>query len=144
MPNEPALSSSAYPVVLDELYKKLKINTLSDVSERNGQWFDLEMSKLESWADDLKVGLERELKDLDAEIKLRKAEARQLLKLEEKIKLQRIIKDMEATRSEKRKTLFEAQDEIDARKEGLLKNIEGRLKQHLKEKNLFTIKWSLI
>ena len=36
------------------------------------------MDKLETWADDLKEGLERELKELDRKIKAVKKEARQV------------------------------------------------------------------
>jgi len=116
---------------------------LGEVANRNGKWFDDEMVKLDSWADDLKVGLERELKDLDAEIKLKKAEAKKILKLEEKIQAQRQIKDLEGKRSDKRKTLYEAQDEVDVRKETLISNIEGKLKQNITGKELFIIKWKI-
>ena len=33
--------------------------------ERNARFFEAEADKLDGWADDLKVGLERELKELD-------------------------------------------------------------------------------
>ena len=36
-----------------------------DISERNARFFEAEADKLDGWADDLKVGLERELKELD-------------------------------------------------------------------------------
>lgn len=128
---------------LNETIAVKKEITLGEVANRNGKWFDDEMVKLDSWADDLKVGLERELKDLDAEIKLRKAEAKKILKLEEKIQAQRQIKDLEGKRSDKRKTLYEAQDEVDVRKESLISNIEGKLRQNITNKELFTIKWKI-
>jgi len=34
------------------------------------------MDKLDQWADDMKISLQKEIEDLYAEIKLRKAEAR--------------------------------------------------------------------
>ena len=54
-------------------------NTQSVISEnanRNKDFFDTEMDKLDQWADDMKISLDKEIKDLDAEIKLRKAEAK--------------------------------------------------------------------
>ncbi|MBV6881941.1 SNF2-related protein [Epilithonimonas ginsengisoli] len=113
-------------------------------AERNRDFFDTEIDKLDQWADDMKISLEKEIKDLDAEIKLRKSEAKKTLKLELKVQAQREIKDMEKKRNEKRQNLFEAQDEIDNRKEILLTDIESRLKQSTEEKELFTIKWNLI
>jgi adenine-specific DNA-methyltransferase len=39
------------------------------ISERNARYFEAEADKLDGWADDLKMGLEREIKDLDRQIK---------------------------------------------------------------------------
>lgn len=111
---------------------------------RNREFFDDEMDKLDQWADDMKIGLQCEIEDLDAEIKLRKAEARKMLNLEGKVKAQRQIKELEKRRSDKRKTLYEAQDEIDDKKDVLLTSVEKRLRQKIETKELFTIKWKLI
>ena len=92
----------------------------------------------------MKLSLDKEIKDLDAEIKLRKSEAKKMLNLEAKVKAQRAIKDLEKKRSEKRQHLFEAQDTIDDRKENLLDEIERRLKQEINTTELFTIKWTMI
>jgi hypothetical protein len=122
-------------------------NTQSVISEnanRNKDFFDTEMDKLDQWADDMKISLDKEIKDLDAEIKLRKAEAKKMLQLDAKVKAQRAIKDLEKKRSEKRQHLFEAQDLIDDKKENLLSEIEQRLRQEINTTELFTIKWSLI
>lgn len=62
---------------------------------RNNTFFEEEMAKLDNWAEDVKTGLERELRDLDAEIKLRKSESKKLSRLEDKVGLQRQIKDLE-------------------------------------------------
>ena len=91
-----------------------------------------------------KISLEKEIKDIDAEIKLKKIEAKKTLNLELKVKSQREIKELENKRSDKRKRLFQAQDEIDERKENLLSEIEQRLNQKIIETELFTIRWKLI
>ena len=119
-------------------------NLISINAERNRDFFDTEMDKLDQWADDMKLSLEKEIKDLDAEIKLRKSEAKKMLLLETKVKAQREIKTLEKKRSEKRQHLFEAQDTIDERKEKLLDEIERRLKQEINTTELFTIKWKMI
>ena len=110
---------------------------------RNRQFFDEEIDKLDIWADDMKISLEKEIKDLDAEIKLRRAEAKKLLNLEAKIAAQRLVKDLEKKRSLKRKNLYEAQDEIDNKKEVLLSEVEQRLEKKIVETELFTIKWKI-
>lgn len=131
-------------LLLKDLFKAQKQEVLEDNMQRNAEFFDQEYDKLDKWADDMKISLEREIKDIDAEIKLRKAEARKTLDLQSKVKEQRAIKDLEKKRNEKRKHLFEAQDQIDDKKDDVLSNIEKRLAQRIEEKELFTIKWELI
>ena len=110
---------------------------------RNEVFFEEEMDKLDTWAGDMKVALEREIKDLDAEIKLRKSNAKKLTHLAEKVAEHRIIKELENKRAEKRQNLYEAQDEVDARKETLLTKVERMLEQKIEQTELFTIKWKV-
>ena len=125
---------------IEEMNKEI----LTTSSERNNRFFDDEMEKLDSWADDMKLALEREISDLDQEIQLRKSEAKKISRLEEKVKAQRAIKELERKRFEKRKNLYTAQDEIDEKKEQLLSKIEKMLKQKVERKCLFMIKWRVI
>jgi ERCC4-related helicase len=129
---------------LEEVLFSETHNVITDNANRNKDFFDTEMDKLDQWADDMKLSLDKEIKDLDAEIKLRKSEAKKMLNLEAKVKAQRGIKGLEKKRSEKRQHLYEAQDTIDDRKENLLNEIERRLKQEVKTTELFTIKWKMI
>lgn len=117
---------------------------LDRVTARNTRFFDEELEKLERWADDLKGGLEREIKDLDTDIRDARREARLERGLEAKVAAQRRIKDLEAERTRKRRALFEAQDEIDRKKEALIGQVEGRLRQTVTEETLFTIRWSVL
>ena len=143
---EKGFATTNYEVTgnLKELIYAERQNIISENAERNRDFFDVEMDKLDQWADDMKISLEKEIRDLDAEIKLRKSEAKKMLNLEAKVKSQRQIKELEKKRSEKRQTLFSAQDEIDDRKENLLSDIERRLNQTIEQKELFTIKWKMI
>lgn len=131
--------------VLDQDIRKQKEEAKTENYKRNQAFFETEIEKLNLWADDVKIGLEREITDLDAEIKLRKSEARKLTRLEEKIEAQRLVKDLEKRRSEKRRSLFEAQDEIDAQKEKLFDEVEQTLRQKkATEETLFNIRWRIV
>lgn len=132
--------SSMFRDLIDNERQKI----VSENANRNRDFFDIEMDKLDQWADDMKISLEKEIRDLDAEIKLRKSESKKMLNLEAKVKSQRQIKELEKKRSEKRQTLFSAQDDIDDKKETLLSDIEKRLNQKIKQEELFTIKWKMI
>src|SRR5690606_28393559 len=85
------------------------------ISERNAQFFEAEADKLDGWADDLKVGLEREIKVIDRQIKEARRSATAALTLEEKLAGQKQIKNLEQHRNIRRRSLFDAQDEIDRR-----------------------------
>ena len=114
-----------------------------DISGRNAAFFEAEAAKLDHWADDLKVGLEREIKDIDRQIKEARRAASAALTLEEKLAGQKQIKALENHRKERRRNLFDAQDEIDSKRERLIEQIEGKLKSESSEESLFTIRWRL-
>ncbi len=114
---------------------------LDDVSSRNAHWFDMEMEKLDRWADDLKDGIEREIQELSSEIKSLKREARNVPSLEQKVALQREVKEKERKLRDKRKDRDEAQDHIEEQKDGLIETIESRLAHDVVRTALFTIRW---
>ena len=126
----------------NSLEKEKKV-ILLDIEERNSNFFDDEMKKLDNWADDLKKGLETEIKNLDRDIKQQKREAKKIVILKEKLKIQRQIKDMEKKRKEKRAKLYEEQDSVEKRKEDLIDNIEKRLKQKIEVEEIFKIQWNI-
>ena len=137
--------SSEMADVLEQNIREQKETVKDENYKRNLVFFDTEIEKLNHWADDVKIGLEREISDLDAEIKLRKSEARKLTRLDEKIDAQRTVKDLERRRSEKRRNLFEAQDEVDAKKERLFDEVEQAVRQkRASEETLFTIRWRIV
>ena len=128
---------------LDELEQR-SINTITVHSaERNSEFFDNEVEKLDKWADDMKTALELDLKKLDIDIKTAKTNSKKILDLEEKLKAQRVIKEMEKKRNEMRKKLYETQDEVDKNKEILIGNIETQLNQKSYLMQLYVISWSV-
>jgi len=128
----------------EPILEKRKSEIIEEISERNSTYFDEEMDKMEKWADDKKKSIEIQLRNLDIEIKQFKAEARKQSKLEKKLQVQRIIKKLEKKRSDMRRHLFEAQDEIDNQKDTLLDEVEARMKQKIEQEELFSIRWRVI
>jgi hypothetical protein len=61
------------------------------ISERNGKYFEAEADKWDSWADDLKVALEREIKEMDRQIREARRKASQAASLETKLAGQKQI-----------------------------------------------------
>jgi adenine-specific DNA-methyltransferase len=114
-----------------------------DISARNASFFEAEADKLDGWAEDLKVTLEREIKEMDRTIKEAKRIATLALTLEEKLAGQKQVKNLESQRNEKRRKLFDAQDEIDRKRGELITEIEGKLKQDVSLDTLFCLKWRI-
>jgi len=129
---------------LKTVLERQKQGILSQSQSRNTKFLDEESTKLEAWADDVKQGLERELKELDREIKDAKKAAKVEQSLDGKLTQQRRVKTLEAVRNNKRKLLFEAQDDVDSKREGLLEIVESKLNQNVSVDTVFVIKWAII
>jgi Helicase conserved C-terminal domain len=117
---------------------------LQSVSQRNTAFFEAEANKLDGWAEDLKVGLEREIKELDRQIREARRAATAAPTLQEKLEAQKYVKSLEAHRNTRRRALFDAQDEIDNHREQLIAEIEGKLGQKTTLQELFSIRWKII
>lgn len=144
---ENSISNKADPDILNwlnQIFHKQQSEIIQKNAERNSGFFDSEMDKLDKWAEDLKSSLEIELKELDKEIKLKKTEAKKILKLEEKVKAQRHIKEMEKKRNILRQNLFQAQDEVETRKDNLINEIEKRMQHKININELFLIRWKIV
>lgn len=126
---------------LQEEIKRRTIDILQAISNRNAGLFDVEVEKLDHWAEDLKVGLEREIKELDRQIKESRRTATNALTLEEKLAGQKQIKALEIQRNNRRRSLFDAQDDIDRRREQLIAEVELKLKQSVILTELFYLNW---
>ncbi len=116
---------------------------IEEVESRNAQFFDEEVTKLDRWSDDLKQGLEREIKDLDKGIREARKVAALAASLKDKLEAQKEMKALEGTRSRKRRELFDAQDRIDEQRDVLIGDIEKQMSQRHTLAPLFTLRWSI-
>jgi len=129
--------------ILTDFTRQRQSYIQKEISARNARFFEAEAEKLDGWADDLKVGLEREIKELDRQIKEARRAATAALTLEEKLAGQKQIKALEAQRNKKRRSLFDAQDDVDRQREALITQIEGKLQQKETVQPLFAVHWVL-
>jgi hypothetical protein len=137
------LPTEAKDFGLDEILQVRQESIKKTISQRNAAFFEAEIEKLDGWADDLKVGLEREIKELDRQIKEARRATSAALTLEEKLAGQKQVKALEAQRNAKRRALFDAQDDIDRRREQLIAEIEGKLQQKVSRQKVFSLRWRL-
>lgn len=128
---------------LDKAITKQRDAVARQLDERNAVYFDEETSKLDSWADDLKFGLETEIKQLDKDIKEAKKAASVSMSLASKLEHQKKLRELEQSRNAKRRSLYEAQDSIDEQRDTLIKKVEKQLQCTVKNTKLFAVRWSL-
>jgi adenine-specific DNA-methyltransferase len=142
----PGIEPSIPPFVLSVfsvVQNKRQTDLQRRISERNAHFYEVEAEKLDGWADDLKVGLEREIKQMDRPIKEARRTAVTAITLEEKLASQKQIRAIESQRNDKRRSLFEAQDAIDKQREDLIASIEGKLTQTVSTHRIFALRWKL-
>jgi ERCC4-related helicase len=114
-----------------------------EVGQRNARFFDEEVQKLDRWSDDLKLGPEREIKEIDAKIRDARKAGALAPTLTGKLEAQRKIKELETTRKHKRAELYIEQDKVDERRSALIGEIEKQLSASSVVEALLTFKWVL-
>ncbi len=117
---------------------------LRDINQRNLGYFEQEVQKLDAWADDLKLGIEQEIKEIDRQIKEVRRTAATAPTLEEKLSWQKKQRELEGKRGKLRRELFNRQDEVEAQRNDLINQLEVQLQQHVDEQTLFIIEWELL
>jgi ERCC4-related helicase len=121
-----------------------KLQLLREINQRNLGYFEQEVEKLDAWADDLKLGLEQSIKEIDREIKEIRRTAATAPTLDEKLSWQKRQRELEGKRNKLRRELFTRQDEIEAQRNDLISSLELQLQQQVREESLFTIEWELV
>jgi len=132
------------PPALQQKIDQQKTRVITDLESRNLSFFTQETEKLDAWADDLKVGLEREIKELDRNIKEARTKSKGAATLADKLQAQKEQRDLEAQRDKKRRELFNRQDEIQGRRDQLIEELEAQLGQQLSQRTLFSCEWEVL
>jgi adenine-specific DNA-methyltransferase len=101
------------------------------------------VNKLYRWGEDVKLSLESEIKDLDKEVRELRRSSVLAQSLQDKLNLQKEIREIERRRTGKRRDLFNAQDSIDTQRDDLIGTVEEKLKQTSTVEPLFTIRWTI-
>lgn len=133
--------------VIEQLEGHLKahqLQVIDEIGQRNANYFEIELEKLDLWGEDRRNSLKITLKDLDQQIKDIKKQARLAPNLPEKLKLEKERKKLESERDTAWREYDGAAKEIEQSKDRLIEQIEQKLEQELTKTNLFLIKWKLM
>ncbi len=112
-----------------------------DIGKRDGSWFDVEMDKLDRWADDRRVSLKAELDDLEQKIREKRRVARQAANIPDKLERQRELRNLESHRDEAWRAYDQASREVEKKKDDLLDDMGNRMRQRTEEERLFVVRW---
>ena len=124
-----AVARVAIPAFVQQDLDSQKPAIIGKIEACNLALFAEESEKLDNWAEDLKVALEREIKELDRRIKETRTKSKDAATLAEKLAAQKEQRDLEGQRDRKRRDLFTRQDEIQAKRDGLIDSLEVQLRQ---------------
>lgn len=120
----------------------IKQNTLlEELAQRNANWFEVEIDKLDRWAEDRRKSLQVELDELDETIKETRKAARLAPNLPEKLAKQQSLRKLESKRDEAWRNYDAASKELEKQKDRLLDEVSKRLEQSTIHDPLFVIKW---
>jgi ERCC4-related helicase len=117
---------------------------LVEISERNAEFFEQEIDKLDNWADDKRNSLKFKLKELDDRIKDLKKQSRLAPNLPAKLNMQKKIRELEARRDKAWSEFDIESKKVDQEKDRLIDTIEARLKQSVQLETLFAIQWEIV
>lgn len=118
--------------------------TISRSLEQNNRHFQEARERLEKWADDMVLAAEKELKDTKERIQVLQRQARLATTTEEHHTLQAQILDLEKQKRRHRQRIFDVEDEIMAKRDGLIEKLETRMQQRSAVEPLFTVRWSVV
>ncbi len=141
---EPA---DACPEVTPGLEKLRQVQTdqwCQKIAARNDALLEEKSAKLHRWSEDLKIGLESKLKDLDQEIRTLWQQSRKAESLQAKLAIQTEIKNLDKKRKQMRQQSFAEQDRIDLHREALIDGMQQQLSQTRNVEIVFRVAWELV
>lgn len=134
---------ASWPSSLENAYASRRDELIRQTTGRNALWFDAEMDKLDSWAEDRRRSLKAALNDLDTQIKDARRSARMAPNLPDKLNLQRELRNLESKRDEAWREFDGAARQVETQKDEVLDEIERRLQQSSQEEKLFVVRWAI-
>lgn len=129
---------------LDLAAERARRAVLSQAAERNGREFQAGRERLERWADDQIVAAELAVKEARAEIRALEKKARLASDLAEQHQIQTQIRAAESRQGEARRRVFHVEDEVRARRNQLLDELERRVAQKSTSERVFVVGWQVV
>lgn len=142
---------SAISIIPDSIKERLRQDqdryakaTLVKNLEENNRYFSEARDQLDKWAEDMEMAAQKELDDTKRQIRDLQRLSRQAPTMEEQHSLQEEIVKLERKKRNLRERIFDVEDEIAEKRDGLLESLEKRMQQRTTVTPLFVIRWSVV
>lgn len=122
-------------------HRSAAINLSLETSNRH---FNEVRDQLDKWAEDKVIASEKALLDTKAQIKAAQRESRLATTLGEQHELQEKVRTLQHKQRKQRQEIFDIEDEIVAKRDALVDQLQQRMKQKTSTIPLFTLRWSII
>jgi ERCC4-related helicase len=131
---------------LDALRQANTEKQKAEIERINKEYFLAECAKLDAFSEDLKDGLQRELKDLNKEITQKKRifKASTDKTLAEMLEMKEEVSRLEEKRKKLRRQIYDREDEIDTQNERLQDEIRSKLEGASTLKHIMTISFEIV
>ena len=128
---------------LASLYDNRRAALTVQIEERNKALLDAEIQHIEKWAEDQQLTLENELKDIKAKIKEKKRLLSRSENAQQTLTLEKELNTLTRQQKRKRAEIFNLEDEIEEKRDGMIDKVKAFIQQHITEEKLFCVHWTL-
>ena len=129
---------------LDQFVSENKEKLIETLREKDHQYYQAEVDKLNKWAEDRINASEDELKETKKKIKELERESRTNTDTKQLVSVQTKLKELERKKRILRQEIFDVEDEIEQLRDNMIDEIKKRMQQSISETAILTIKWHLI
>lgn len=128
---------------LASLYDNRRAALTVQIEERNKALLDAEIQHIEKWAEDQQLTLENELKDIKTKIKEKKRLLSRSENAQQTLTLEKELNTLTRQQKRKRAEIFNLEDEIEEKRDGMIDKVKAFIQQHITEEELFCVYWTL-
>ncbi|HRK84040.1 MAG TPA: SNF2-related protein [Saprospiraceae bacterium] len=117
---------------------------LQELKDKDTVWFRTETLKLQKWADDRIYAAEKAIRDTKAKIRELERLSAQETNTETLLDAQKKISELKKKQRRQRTEIFDVEDEIEAQRDVMIREVEVRMQQQVSQTPLFAIQWLLL
>lgn len=128
---------------MSRFYDVRKDALTTQISERNDKMLKDEITHVEAWADDKELTIEREIKQLKAKKKEKQRMLTKVDSLNEKLDLEKELKQVTNELKRKRAEQDDLDEEIEQQRDEMIARLRQYLNQQISDKELFFIHFTL-